>query len=684
MAKLGLGRAKRLVLDIGSSAIRVCELTQTKAGYQLTKYRQREAPIEPTMDDETKKQMLRDTLKTLLKDAKIRTRKTVFGVPGRSVFTRPRTLPPVPEYKVAQIVRYEIQQQIPFSLDQIALDYQILSRTEASGYDVLMAAIKADVVDKHIDIFRDTKCGITQVDVCPLAAYNWVKHLGEFGTQGECVALLDLGASTTDIVIERQNQFRFTRPLNLAGNDITAAIRDKFGLSFSDAEKFKRQRGFAPTGDPQRDGKIGEVIGQVLGKLVTEINRSFAYFRSQPGGGVIDRVIVTGGGACLRNVVPYLQQRLGVDVRIVRPLAGLVLGPEAQEANEHPEQSCVALGMALRCCETVPIEINLIPPRVLEAARRKEQVFYWILSIVTVALIAASIIPARAQKDRAIQEQIKMCEQYLILYDPVLAKTPLAQSVYEGQLETVEKDIASRLADLNRLDKASRKSFSALNLIQTINDLRPEGGTIWISSLETTIIVPPNANQPGEGIRSSEGVTPNPRQRGEGEGIKSSGFPGVKPQQVSSKEGKEGKDSTTTAPPSPNGIKILGYAKDSDALLEYIKRLKDSGKFDQGVYFKENNVERVPISELDNARIAAAGGNVGVSGSGSGVGGRGAVPATPGGPMETVVFFRVDLQFAPYTGEAVGPAPNAARERRPASERSQRSEQKEKKEPKEQ
>lgn len=615
MATLGRVRSKRLVLDIGSSAIRVCELRRTKGGYQLTKYYQREVIIEPGLDEDAKKEVLRDALKGLLKEAKIRTRKALFAVPGRSVFTRPRTLPPVPQYKVAQIVQYEIQQQIPFSLDQIALDYHILSQTEDGGYDVLMAAIKADVVDKHIEVFEGTKCTVSLVDVSPLAAYNWVKHLGEFGDQGECVALLDLGASTTDIIIERQNQFRFTRPLNLGGNDITAALRDKFNASFAEAEQFKRRRAFAPTGDPKRDGKVGEAIGPVLARMVSEINRSFAYFRSQPGGGVVDRVLIMGGGACLRNIVPYLQQRLGVDVRIVQPLSGLAISPAAQSASEHPEQASVALGLALRTCEAVPIEINLIPPRVLEAARRKEQVFYWILSILTLALIAASIIPARAQKDRKILEQINMCEQYLMPYDPALVESPLGESKYERQLDAVEKDIENRLDNLKELDRAYRRRYFALGILRTINDLRPEGNTVWISSFETTAITPADPKRPQEGIKST-------------------GFPGLKPQ---TREGG------ALAPPRFNGIRILGYAKDPDSLLEFISRLGESSVFEKGVHFEQNNVQRVPFSELNQARVASSGGGMG---TGAGRTPGSAAAAAPAGAEPMILSFRADLQFS--------------------------------------
>lgn len=258
MAKIRRSRAKRLVLDIGSSSIRLCELTQTKAGYQLTKYYQREILCDPAQDEDTRRKARIATIKTLVKEARVRTRKTILSVPGRSVFTRARTLPPVPEYKVSQIVGYEIRQQIPFPLEQIALDYQILNRTESGSYDVMMAAIKVEVVEKHLDILRETKYAIDVVDVSPFAAYNWLKHTGEFGTDGECVALLDLGATTTEIVIERGNQFRFTRPLNMGGNDVTNALAAALGANFSDAEKFKRERAFAPTGDAARDGRMGE------------------------------------------------------------------------------------------------------------------------------------------------------------------------------------------------------------------------------------------------------------------------------------------------------------------------------------------------------------------------------------------------------------------------------------------
>lgn len=493
------GSRKRLILDIGTSAFRLCELAQTKTGYQLVKYFQKEFNSDPLLGETERRDLRRHALVELLKEAKVRTRKTIFGVPGQSVFTRSRALPPVPEYKVTQIVRYEIQQQIPFSLDQIALDYQILDRTESGGYEVMMAAIKTDVVDKHIDILQYAKRTVDIADVSPFAAYNWLKYTGEFGEQGECVALIDMGATTTDIVIERENLFRFTRPLNLGGNDVTRAIANAFALNFTDAEMLKRQRGFAPTGDPSKDGRGGQVIGDVLQRLTAEIMRSFAYFRSLPGGGQVNRVVLCGGGACLRNIIPYLQRQLGLEVRIAQPTAGLAIAPQAQPINDHPEQSCVALGLALRSRQTVPLEINLIPPRVLEMARRKEQALYWLLSLAALVGIAATIIPASANKNKEVLRETEELREVIRQYDPGLKIQPggvIPKSAYQEQLKVATDEVNALKAQVEILDKVRESRSYWLDEIQLLNNLRPRTQGMWFSLVETDVVPPVPGSAP--------------------------------------------------------------------------------------------------------------------------------------------------------------------------------------------
>lgn len=657
MAKLKRGKSsKKLVLDLGSSAVRLCELTPTKTGYQLTKYYHREFPIDPSMEEDAQREARKTTIQALLKDAKVRAKKTIFGVPGQSVFTRTRTLPPVPEYKVTQIVRYEIQQQIPFQLDQIAYDYQVLQRTEAGGYDVLMAAIKVDVIEKRLDTIKDIKKQVDTVDVCPLAAYNWLKFTKEFGESGECVALIDLGASTTDIVIERDNQFRFTRSLNLGGNDVTSAIAADFGMPWAQAEKLKREKGFAPTGDAARDGKGGEVIGRVLNRLVSEINRSFAYFRSQPGGGPVNRIIVTGGGACLRNMIPFLQRQLGIEVRIAQPLAGLAIAPGAQEVNEHPEQAAVALGLALRCCEGVTIGINLIPPRILEAARRREAGLYWLLSCTTFVLIMLTIVPAMAQQNKLIEDEIVVAKRQISAFDPSLQFLPGSPTQWKSQHET---QIAALMAEVTGyIDKVKVLDDQFKNRRQWINDLvaingsRPRGKLLLIHRMETTQVIPPGAQGP------AAAAAPPPRSERKGlSGLaalgaanrmanlsaptagsamtdasdpwQSSGFEGITPRTTGMAPAGGGDPiaamANAPAPMMYNGITIAGYAQDVATIEEFKQNLEASGRFmldgKPAVYFDERFTDPKPFTDLDNA----GGGTqvLGSAGVGSGSGGGG-------------------------------------------------------------
>lgn len=697
MAAKKRSRGKRLVLDVGSSAVRVCELSQTKAGYQVTRYAQREIPVTPSMAESDREAATLTTLRTLLKELKIRHKKTVFAVPGQSVFTRTRALPPVPEHKVTQIVRYEIQQQIPFSLDQIALDYQVLNRTEAGGYEVLMAAIKVDVVEKHVNIINALKRTIDTVDVAPIAAYNWLKHAGEFGEEGECVALVDIGAATTEIVIERDNQFRFTRSLNLGGNNITTAIAEGFNLSWEDAEKVKRERGFAPTGDAQRDGKGGEVIGKVLKRLVSELNRSISFFRTQPGGGTVSRIVLTGGCACLRNIVPYLQKELGIEVRIAQPLAGLAIGPGAQQVNEHPEQAATVLGLALRTQESAPIEINLIPPRILELARAKEQTLYWALSITTLALIMASIIPIKANENKIVNENIAVLEKHIENYDPALLASGgdvNQQSAWEAQLQAEQATVNQFNNQLTSLVNAYNNRNFWLDLMVLIAEARPAEG-IWISSFETCrlshrsdqpVIVNPVFDEEEVDEKFNFGNVGTAQGQGQASATNRddklvvAGFPGLYPVFANAPRGMPGQpgqgEGEPTAPAEPNAVSIVGYAKDDATVQHFIQRLKETGKFVE-VYFSPGSASLIDMNVLGSATTKGApkaqaqaittfaeeeedsptsfGGGFG--GGGTSLGGSRATYAPTG---ISVVSFEIQCQFAGQPIDRYGDAPAPA------------------------
>lgn len=619
---------KRLVIDIGTSAVRLCELAKTKSGLEISKYVQREYNSDPSLDEQARNQLRTTALTEALKEAKIRNRKTVLGVPGQSVFTRCRTLPPVAEFKVNQIVRYEIQQQIPFGLDQIAMDYQVLNKTEQGGYDVMMAAIKVDVVEKHLEMIKAAKASIDTVDVLPLAAYNWLIQQKQMGQQGDCVALIDIGASTTDIVIERGNQFRFTRPLNMGGNDITLALAEAFNLDFISAEKVKRERAFAPTGDPQRDGKGGEVVGAVLQRLSTEIIRSFSYFRSLPGGGQVNRILLTGGCARMKNIIPYLSKQLGMDVQIAQVVGQTAVGAGAAEIKAAPEQACVILGMALRCWEPVAIGINLIPPRILETARRKEQALYWSLSVAALILIFASMVPSAAKENKRVKERIDELRAAVRAYDPELVQrirvgTPVPQSELRSQLDARKRQLQTLVGQVDTLDKAKRQRRFWLDEFAFVNEARPTIGQIWFSSMESSVMEdeqPQQQNQPPgarPAFRDEEGSGPAMQRKGfpglqySGVGAVDTGGPGMGRGGFGGGPGgnQQPQGLNETAIPRANGIIVHGFAESDEVINEFVKGLRTTAwqmpntwfVSAQKVNFSEGSVRRVPWSILNDA-----------------------------------------------------------------------------------
>lgn len=628
MANLWSGLKKRLVLDIGTSAVRLCELSKTKTGFEVTNYVQREYNSDPTLEESFRHELRTNAIREVLKQAKARKRSVILGVPGQSVFTRCRALPPVPEYKVSQIVRYEIQQQIPFGLDQIAMDYQVLGQTEQGGFDVMMAAIKVDVVEKHLEILKPFKYPVSTVDVLPLAAYNWLKYRHQFGDQGDCVALIDLGATTTDIIIERGFQFRFTRPLNIGGNDVTRALAEAFNMDFVSAERIKRERCFAPTGDPNRDGKAGEVVGKVLQRLANEITRSFSYFRSLPGGGQVNRILLTGGGARLNNIVPYLHNQLGLDVKIAQPLADVQVAPAAQGILQSPEQATVVLGMALRCLDTVTIDINLIPPRILEAARHKEQALYWALSICALVLIFASIVPAAANRNQLVKERIEELKLGIRGYDPELVQrirpgTSVPQSGLKRQLDVRKQHLERLEGHVRILDQARRQRRFWLDEMAFVNEARPTMGQMWFSSIETTRFPEEGDKQePGAGAgRGLRGVAGLPG--GSGGAQTTPGFPGIQPiggaatRAVGIGRERDGQPAekqevNKAAIPLPNGMVIHGFAESDKVINDFLEALRITSRqlpnswflSAEQVLFSEASVRRVPWDVLYDTATA--------------------------------------------------------------------------------
>ncbi|MFA6526380.1 MAG: hypothetical protein WCT26_03135 [Candidatus Buchananbacteria bacterium] len=285
---------------------------------QVIAYVSRNIAVNPEMNSEELELCLLDCMEILLDDNAKHIGSSMVGlaIPGISVFTRRRSLPPVPEDKVAQIAAYEIQQQIPFALHEICLDYSVIERTDGGGYELLLAAVKAENAFPHINEIiskRRFEC----VDASAFALYN---RMAYDGIEPGHIAFLRLNEDTFDIIITSDGKLNFTRSLPIGKKHLM--------------EK------------PEENLQI----------LTRELSRTLQYYRASPGGKYVQKMYVLGnivntGLVGLQLDVPGSSGIIIEEYKLKRLI-------EMPGMTETPEMA-VVMGLGLRLCGLSLLNINL-------------------------------------------------------------------------------------------------------------------------------------------------------------------------------------------------------------------------------------------------------------------------------------------------------------------------------------
>jgi type IV pilus assembly protein PilM len=406
-----------LGLDIGTSSIKAVLLKVAKEEVELVNAGMVELHLDPTVGNKEKRAKVIEGIKRLLEENEIKARDAVIAVPGQSVIVRHLRLPAGARERLSQVIKFEAQNQIPFPLDKVGMDYQALPGKEGEEVKVILAAMKRELVDDHLALVEGVGLRCEAIDISSLALYNALRFKSP-PKEAEVVALIDIGATTTDISIHQDGILEFTRSAPVAGNDLTEIVQTKLGVSFSEAEKLKREEGDAlfkapPERPPEKPpeappipekppeaappeippapekppeipplpekppevppapnptSQVASALSPMLENLFAELRRSLNYYRSQPGGAAITRVVLSGGSARLKNLDSFLSQRLRVPVEIADPLAKIKYDPATFKLKEILPSFSVAVGLALRAIGLGEVKISLLPQIVREKA----------------------------------------------------------------------------------------------------------------------------------------------------------------------------------------------------------------------------------------------------------------------------------------------------------------------------
>jgi type IV pilus assembly protein PilM len=237
-------------LDIGSNLIKVAEVRRGGAGYEVTAIGLAPTPQE-AFDNSiiVDAQLLGQAVKNLLRQTGVSTKQVVSSVSGQSaVVVRVIEVPKMNEAELAETMKWEVERQVPFSASEVIMDYKPIERPEGGdgqNMEVVMAVAQQDMIDHHVEMLFAAGLKPVAIDVEPLAAARSLLELAGNGTHppGYAVAIVNLGASNTDIGIFRDNLLAFPRTLPLAGDHLTRAIADALHVDLATAENYKREMG---------------------------------------------------------------------------------------------------------------------------------------------------------------------------------------------------------------------------------------------------------------------------------------------------------------------------------------------------------------------------------------------------------------------------------------------------------
>jgi type IV pilus assembly protein PilM len=364
-----------IALSIGSQRISMAVFEAAKNGGIILKaYDSEVLTADPSMEAARSAQA-RVAIRELVGRLGVAKSKVRYAISGQAAFIRFVKLPPLEDDNIEQLVTFEAQQHVPFPLEEVVWDYELL---ESSGEkECVIVAIKTDALDEINSAVNEAGILTQEVDVSPLAIYN--AYLASYGKPEESTLLIDIGAKNSNLLYMEGGRF-FTRSIAIGGATITASIAKEYGVSYAEAELQKTTNGLVALGGGHTEqldeavAALAMVIRNALTRLPSEIARTTNYYRSQHGGSAPKRVIIAGGGALLPYTLEFFHEKLNLPVEFFNPLRSIAIGKKVDAERLQSEGLLIGdlVGLGLRSLGNTAVNIDLVPG-VVEQARAHEK-----------------------------------------------------------------------------------------------------------------------------------------------------------------------------------------------------------------------------------------------------------------------------------------------------------------------
>jgi type IV pilus assembly protein PilM len=408
------GVARIFTLNLGSQAISAADFRpQSGGGLVLHDYKRRDLAIE-NPGEPIRHAQITATIREILNELGIKSGKVNYAVAGQSVFARFVKLPSVEEEKIDRIIAFEAQQNVPFPIDEVVWDYQLVGGGADEQLQVVLVAIKSDLLEGINAAVEAAGLRPTVIGVANMALYNAFRY--NYSDVTDSSLVVDIGARTTNLLFIEPGKI-FSRSVPIGGSSITTALAREFNEPFAAAETRKRESGFVSLGGAYADpadvdiARMSKIIRSTMTRLHAEIMRSISHYRSQQQGKAPARIYLCGGSSGMPYMREFFQEKLQVPIEFFNPVRNVAIANEADARQIARSAHLLGelVGLGLRAVASCPMELNLRPASVIRAheVERRRPFLIGAATCVIAALLGWSVFYMHAAGVlSAVKEQV--------------------------------------------------------------------------------------------------------------------------------------------------------------------------------------------------------------------------------------------------------------------------------------
>lgn len=344
-----ISKSKNVVgLDIGTNSIKLVEVEESKGGLRLKNFGISPIPKDSIVNGAiVNHDAIVSAIQQQISNLKVKTRDAVVSVSGHPVIIKKISMPQTTEEDLEESIKFEAEQYIPFDLEEVNIDYQILADEEGKTdhMSVMLVAAKKVMISDYVKLLTDASLNPVILDIDVFALENAFESNYQHDETSQAIALIDIGASTININIIKAGLSAFTRDIFLGGNQITEEIQKHFGISFEEAETLKTS---GDINNPEFGGK--EIVKKVCDSMVSEIQKSLEFYSSTTYE-QIARIYMSGGCARIPFMKNSIEERLNIATELIDCMRTITYDENVFDPDyirDITPVASVGVGLALR------------------------------------------------------------------------------------------------------------------------------------------------------------------------------------------------------------------------------------------------------------------------------------------------------------------------------------------------